>query len=239
MAKKKVTSSSTPVSRNTHIAVVMDRSGSMASIQNDIIGGFNTFLKEQQKMDAPATITYSQFDTEYEMVHENIDIQKMPKLDEATYVPRGGTALLDSIGKTLAETKAAIKAKKINPDLVIVVIITDGEENASREYNQEQIKKLIATQTKKKDWDFVYLGANQDSFSEAGGFGFDKGSTQNWISTTAGSNAMFLSVGASMSDSRMYGKKSAGYFSDSDVKDVVKEIEDDVNENAKDKKESA
>lgn len=234
MAKKKVSNQSSSQSSkglNTHIAVVMDRSGSMANIQQDIIGGFNTFLKEQQAMDSPATITYTQFDTEYEVVHENIDIQKMPKLDEATYVPRGGTALLDSIGKTLAETKAAIKAKKINPDLTIVVIITDGEENSSQEFKLDQIKKLIATQTKKKDWDFVYLGANQDSFHESNMMGFNSGSTANWVSSAPGSNAMFASVGSSMTESRMMGKKVGGYFSDTK--------NDDPDTQESDKKESA
>lgn len=165
---------------NTEILCILDRSGSMASIKNDTIGGFNSFLKDQKEVEGNAKITLIQFDGAYEIVYQGVDIKEAPELNSNVFVPRGSTALLDAIGKTLTEQKARIQ-KEAWADKVIVVILTDGEENSSTTYNFDTIKTL--TQSAQNDeWSFIYLGANQDAFSVASSFGIDTKSALNTIS---------------------------------------------------------
>lgn len=154
----------------THIVVVVDRSGSMQSIQSDAEGGINRFVEEQKKGAGEARLTLVQFDTEYEFVHKDVPIKDVGHYSLA---PRGGTALLDAVGKAIAETGETLKATPENerPGLVVFVIVTDGEENSSKEYKKPQIKKMIEEQRDLWKWQFTFLGANQDAFGEAGSMG--------------------------------------------------------------------
>lgn len=155
------------------ISIILDRSGSMAIIQNDIIGGFNKFIKEQQENKSQCTISLFQFDNIYEVVFSNVDLQKCELLDEKTFKPRGTTSLLDAIGKTVNDL--GIKYSKMKeeerPEKILVVIITDGQENTSKEFTQEKIKEMIDHQRNVYNWEFLYLGANQDSFMVANSYG--------------------------------------------------------------------
>jgi hypothetical protein len=226
MKKKKVANSGKGL--NTHISVVIDRSGSMGGIRADTIGGFNTFLKEQKEVKVPTTITYAQFDYDYNVVHRNLDIQEMPELNEKTYCPRGSTALLDAIGRSINETKQSILEGIISPDQVIFVIITDGEENTSREFSNDQIKKMIDAQTEKK-WDFVYLGANQDSFAVGGGLGMARGSTMNYMADSEGVRALYGGASVAMASTRMAhvaGETQGAFFSQTDGSDEKKPLKD-------------
>ena len=153
----------TKTSANTEILVITDRSGSMGSIAKDVIGGYNRFLEDQQAVDGEARVTFAQFDDIYELVYEGRPLAQAPKLSDKTFVPRGMTALNDAIGKTLTTQKQRIE-KEGWADLVIVCIITDGQENASKEYKLDQIKALTS-EAEGKGWKFIYLGANQDSFA--------------------------------------------------------------------------
>lgn len=158
----------------THIAVLLDRSGSMDSIKEETISGFNFFLNEQQKGGANANLTLVQFDTQAtEVVHENAPIDSVPPLNADTYQPRGGTPLLDALGETIISTgrTLAVIPETNRPDKVVFVIITDGEENSSHKYNKTQIKEMIEHQANVYKWQFIYLGANQDAFAEAGNMG--------------------------------------------------------------------
>ena len=170
------------------IVCVIDRSGSMGSIVDDAIGGFNTFLKEQQKLPGKATLTLVQFDHEYEVVCENLVLKKAKPFTTKTYVPRGTTALLDAVGKTLNDVQKRIadmdKGKR--PRKVIFTILTDGQENASREFSKSQIKQMIEKLDKKKSWDFMFLAANQDAFAEACSIGIKAADTQAFLATGAG-----------------------------------------------------
>jgi hypothetical protein len=154
----------------THIAVVLDRSGSMSLCADDTVGGFNAFVAEQKKAEGEATMTLTQFDTEYEIVYDFKNIQDVPKL---TFVPRGNTALLDAIGRTIQTVghSLELKPEAERPEKVIFVIITDGKENSSREFKKDQINQLIKTQTDVYKWEFVYLGANQDAIQEGSALG--------------------------------------------------------------------
>lgn len=147
---------------------ILDRSGSMETCRDDTIGGFNAFVREQKAFGG--TLTLIQFDHEYLVSYANKPITEVEPLSHETFVPRGSTALLDAIGKT-------IKANKLN--VPTVVILTDGHENSSHEYSKAHIKDLIEQKTK-DGWTFVYLGANQDAFAEAGSIGIAPAATMNY-----------------------------------------------------------
>ena len=154
----------------TDITLVVDRSGSMQEIRSDAEGGVNAFVEKQVEEPGEALLTLVQFDTEYDFVHKGVPIDKVPKYE---LHPRGGTALLDAVGRAINETGERL-AKMPEPDrpgLVIVVIMTDGLENSSREFTKSQVKKLVEEQQSKYDWHFTFLGADQDAFAEAGGLG--------------------------------------------------------------------
>lgn len=124
----------------TEIVVVLDRSGSMACIANDTTGGFNAFVKEQREAPGEAFLTLAQFDNQYDIVHKQVPIEEVPDL---SFHPRGGTALLDAIGRTINETKTRLASQRPGADAVVFVVITDGEENSSREFKKDQIKSMI------------------------------------------------------------------------------------------------
>jgi Mg-chelatase subunit ChlD len=148
---------------------ILDRSGSMETCLDDTIGGFNAFLRDQQALGG--TLSLILFDHEYTPVYEKKNIDDVSALTRASYVPRGGTALLDAIGKTI---------KSIADDRTpTVVILTDGLENASYLFTKAHVKDLIETKTK-DGWTFAYLGANQDAFAEAGSIGIKPGATLNF-----------------------------------------------------------
>ena len=164
-------------SKKTEIVCVLDRSGSMGSIIDDAIEGFNTFLKEQKKIEGEASITIALFDHEYQLLKDNVDIKKVKKLTSDDWMPRGTTALYDAIGKTILTVKERHKKiKKDNRPNVIFCIVTDGMENDSKEFDNETINKLIDKQKKKK-WGFVYLAANQDAFAVGSTMGLTRGAT--------------------------------------------------------------
>ena len=158
----------------TEIVCIIDRSGSMGSIRDDAIGSFNTFLKDQQSLSGEALMTIVLFDDQYEIMHNGTRIGYVPPLTTKTYVPRGSTALFDAIGRTINDVKSRISRtedqRKI-PDNVIVAILTDGEENASTEFNLSQIESMIKNQIKKDQWNFVYLSADPKAFEDAGKIG--------------------------------------------------------------------
>lgn len=146
----------------TLIAVLLDRSGSMTTIKEDVEGGFNAFIAEQKKVEGTCRVTLAQFDNTYDVVYTDKDINDVPSLD---LQPRGMTALLDSMGKLITDTDAELAShpEDERPGSVIVAIMTDGHENSSREWARPQIKKLVEEQTEKYGWQFLYLGADQDA----------------------------------------------------------------------------
>ncbi len=156
----------------TDITLVVDRSGSMADVCDDAEGGVNTFISQQAKEPGEALLTLVQFDTEYEFLHKGVPIHSVPKYK---LVPRGMTALLDAVGRAINETRERLEKMDDaeRPGLIIFVVMTDGHENSSVEFNKSLIREMIERQQSKCDWHFTFLGANQDAFSEAGGMGID------------------------------------------------------------------
>jgi hypothetical protein len=165
----------------THITVILDRSGSMAAIDSDTVGGFNTFVEEQQKAPGEATMTLIRFDNDCKADYTDKPIKDVPKLRSVE--PRGMTAMLDAIGKSINELgeKLAKLPEEKRPSRVIVVIITDGEENASKEFNHVQIKEMVEHQHKKYAWQFSYLGANQDAVLAARNMGISAANSSSFV----------------------------------------------------------
>ncbi len=158
----------------TRLVFLLDRSGSMQSIKSDVIGGFDAFLAEQRAGEGLCTVTLAQFDHEYEVVYGGIALGQVPPL---ALWPRGRTALLDSMGKLITDTAAEINAlaEDDKPGTVIVAIMTDGMENASREWRQPDIKALVEQQTNDNGWEFLYMGTDQDAVEVGKGLGVKDG----------------------------------------------------------------
>lgn len=173
------TTPASPAARDAvHVSFLLDRSGSMGAICDDVIGGFNQFLREQQAQPGACRMTLVQFDTQapFDILADAADVKDVPLLDGDRYRPRGGTPLLDALGQLLEHAER--RARGRNEDNVVVVF-TDGEENASRRWTRPALFERIAA-LEKDGWSFVFLGANQDSYAEAGALGFAPGSTSNW-----------------------------------------------------------
>ncbi len=154
----------------TDITMVIDRSGSMDSIKTDAEGGINTFIESQKSEPGEALLTLVQFDTEYEFVHQGVPIGGVPKFK---LVPRGSTALLDAVGRSINETGARLAAveESQRPGLVVFVIVTDGAENSSKEFTRERIRQMVELQQSVYKWQFTFLAANQDAFAEGASMG--------------------------------------------------------------------
>lgn len=173
----------------TEVILLLDRSGSMNTCQSDMEGGINTFIEDQKKEKGECYVSLINFDDEYDIIFENTEISKV---GEIKIYPRGLTALLDALGKTI--NSVGERLKKTNeserPDKVIFVVITDGLENDSKEFKRSKINEMIKHQEEKYSWEFIYLGANQDAISESKSMGFNFGSTMTYDTSDAGIKGM-------------------------------------------------
>lgn len=190
-----------------HIYFLLDRSGSMESIRADVIGGFNTFLAEQKAVGGDEPIfTFVQFDTQdpQETIYSAEPLSNVADLDVNTFIPRGGTPLYDAMGaiimnaKIRAETRADLGAPTED---IVMVTFTDGGENQSVSYDKTKIFDLVKD-LEAKGWTFVYLGANQDSYGEAGAIGYAAGSTQNYLADALGTQTAYHSLSSNMTNLR-------------------------------------
>ena len=198
----------------TDITILIDRSGSMASIRADAEGGINTFVSLQKQEPGEALLTLVQFDTNYEFVHTGLPIGMVPAF---TMIPRGSTALLDAVGRAINETGARLAAMEESkrPALVVFVIVTDGQENSSQQFTRDQIRRQIEIQTDVYKWKFTFLAANQDAFAEAASLGISATGTANW-SPDKVANAH---VAASAKVARMRRSATAGETINNDFTD--------------------
>lgn len=202
-----------------HISVVLDRSGSMASIRTDTIGGLYTFIEEQKKVDGNATLSLVQFDDVVDDVFIFNDINDIDINKDYNFIPRGMTALYDAIGRSIVKTGEELSkmSEDERPSKVIFVIITDGAENSSREYSHGDINKMIKHQSDTYSWEFVFLGANIDAVSTGTSLGIKGGNTITYAANTNGVTAAYGSVSANLSAFRTSsGITQASFFSQSD-----------------------
>ena len=185
-----------------HVSFLIDRSGSMGGMVDDVVGGFNEFVESQKKETGDCTMTLAQFDTQdpYEIVHNGIPIGDVPELTRAQYQPRGATPLLDALGTLLTRTDQRLSNLGTNEDQ-IVVVFTDGYENSSTTWSRSALFQAIEAR-KSAGWTFVYLGANQDSYHEAGHLGFDQTNVQNFRGDGMGTRHAMGSVNRAVRDYR-------------------------------------
>lgn len=204
----------------TEIAYILDRSGSMQSLCEPAITGFNSFLREQQDTPGEATFSLVLFDDEYQLHADRSPICEVRPLDASSYVPRGCTALLDAIGRSVDHIgkQLAITAEKDRPAQVIVAIYTDGYENASTDYTEQQIRQMIRHQTNHYGWKFLFLGAHEDAITTACDYGIDPGNASIVNHDTAGTNAAASSYSRKIRASR---KLAQGSLEKQDLYDSV------------------
>lgn len=198
----------------THIAFVVDRSGSMQFIKDDMNGGIKSLLAEQINQPGDLTVSVVTFDTSIEEPYVFIPAQDVIDGPDII-VPRGGTALLDAIGVTVTRTGEVLahRDEDDRPGKVIIVVVTDGMENSSQEWKIDAIKALVEKQQNDYGWEFVFLGANMDAVQVGGSFGFRKGSTITYAANAGGTDSVLRSAGGYISKSRA---GAAASFSDDD-----------------------
>ncbi len=201
----------------TEIAVVLDRSGSMESVRADTIGGYNAFLDAQVDEAGAVDVTLVQFDNEYEVVCLRKPVRVAPRLTHDSYIPRGMTALLDAIGRTMEELGARLAAtpEAKRPGKVIFVIITDGAENASHHFSRERVFEMIRHQTAVYQWEFVFLAANQDAIEAGEALGIQPELAMSCADTPLATQAMYESLSSNLK-LRRTGMKSSMSWEDHD-----------------------
>jgi len=172
----------------TELAFILDRSGSMESLSESAITGFNAFLKSQQETPGDARLTLALFDDKYLLHADSLPIQSVAPLDARTYTPRGSTALLDAIGRTIDDigTRLSDVPESECPGKVIIAILTDGLENASLKYSMQDITNRIRHQRDTYQWEFLFLAANQDAIATAAGLGINGNDAANFCAEDAG-----------------------------------------------------
>lgn len=208
-----------------HISMLLDRSGSMASIADDVVGGFNTYLDEQRRGEGKARVTLVQFDGQdpFEVLIDGEDLATVQDLDPARYQPRGNTPLLDAIGMMIAKIDSEIVARAdqgLPIEDQVVMIITDGYENASREVTGDVVSDLIAAR-RARAWTFAFLAADEESIRESIRLGVAHGSSAGWAPTKHGSKEMFGKLSKETLAYRSMGpeeraSKSEKFFEDDD-----------------------
>ena len=166
----------------TEIVFILDRSGSMAGLEKDTIGGFNAMLEKQKREPGKALASTVLFDNTADVIHDRLPLHRVPKLTDREYYVRGCTALLDAVGGAIRHISTIHKyaREEDRPEKTIFVITTDGMENASRRYDYEAVKQMIQRQKEQYGWEFLFLGANIDAAREAARFGIGEDRAANF-----------------------------------------------------------
>lgn len=189
----------------TEVVFILDRSGSMGGLEADTIGGFNSMMDRQKKEEGEAYVSTVLFDDQCEVLYDRVPIDQVPKMTDKDYYVRGCTALLDALGEAIHHIGNVHKyaREEDRPEKTLFVITTDGCENASRHYNYDKVKKMVKRQQEKYGWEFIFIGANIDSISEAAKFGIRKERAVNYMADETGTASVFASVGKAVCAMRM------------------------------------
>ena len=194
----------------TELVFILDKSGSMAGLESDTIGGYNAMMKKQREVEGEWKVTTVLFNQDYEFIHDRIDLKAMLPMREKDYQVGGSTALLDAIGKTVEKmiqvqryTSSEHQAEK-----VLFIIITDGEENSSCKYSGEEIRRTIRSQNRKYGWEFIFLGANIDAVEAAKHFGIAENRAQNYHADAGGVRTNFEVISETVENYRCSSKIS-------------------------------
>jgi len=184
----------------TEIVYILDRSGSMSGLEADTIGGFNSMIEKQKQTGEKAYVSTVLFDDRTEVIHDRVPIEKVDKITNNEYFVRGSTALLDAVGGAIKHIINIHKyaREEDRPDKTIFVITTDGMENASMNYNYNQVKKMIEKEQKEYGWEFIFIGANIDACAEAERFGIRRERAVNYIHDDRGTKLIYEGVSQAM-----------------------------------------
>ena len=202
------------------LVMILDRSGSMHGLEADTIGGFNAMIEKEKKLGIDVRVTTVLFNDKIDRLYEHRAIQSVRPLTERTYETGGTTALLDAVGDTILRMEQSGAADRQGTK-VIVVIITDGMENASTEFTKAKLKELISDKQEKAGWDFIYLGANIDAAEEADAIGVRKANAVTYKNTSSGVRANYDAVGVYVAE-RASGDKESGAWKDHVERDTGK-----------------
>lgn len=188
----------------TDITLVLDRSGSMQRVLTDTIGGYNAFIGTQKKAPGIANVTTILFDDKYDVLHSGIPVKDVPIMTDDVFVPRGMTALYDAVGKSInvAGERFSKMTEEQRPSKVIFVILTDGQENASQEFTNTNIRDMIELQKTTYHWDFVFLGANINAEVVGASMGINAGNSMTFAANSVGTQAAFMSMATNMTSYR-------------------------------------
>ena len=203
----------------TELVFILDRSGSMCQLTDDTVGGFNSLIEKQKGEPGECLVTTVLFDTRIDRLHDRLRLQDVPQMTRRDYVPGGCTALLDAIGSTIdhiVDIHRYARPEDV-PENTIFVITTDGMENASHRYTNEQIRRMVELEQEKYGWQFIFLGANIDSFAAGSGLGFRPEHITNFVPDSMGMEANYRSVGKAVSAARMSMPVSASWKEDAEA----------------------
>lgn len=172
----------------TEVVFILDRSGSMSGLEADTIGGFNSLIEKQKKVEGEALISTVLFDDSCEVLYDRVPLDKVEPMNDRQYYVRGCTALLDAIGGAVHHIANVHKyaREEDRPEKTLFIITTDGMENASQRYDYKKVKKMVEHEQEKYGWEFLFLGANIDAIEVAGRFGLKAGRAINYVSDSAG-----------------------------------------------------
>lgn len=181
----------------TEIVFILDRSGSMAGLEDDTIGGFNAMIEKQKREDGEALVSTVLFDNENTVIHDRVDIREIAPMTRNEYYVRGCTALLDAVGSAIHHIGNVHKyaREEDRPEKTLFVITTDGMENASRKYSYKRLKEMIERQKEKFGWEFLFLGANIDAAKEAAKFGIREDHAANYHADSKGTGVIYETMG--------------------------------------------
>jgi len=187
----------------TELVLILDRSGSMAGLESDTIGGFNSMIEKQKKLDGKCYVSTVLFDNESEVLHDRIDLADVPKMTDKEYFPRGCTALLDAVGGAIHHIGNIHKyaRKEDVPEHTLFCITTDGMENASRKYDLKKVRKMIEAK-KEIGWEFIFIGANTDAVSAAADIGISEDRAVNYTASACGTASVYDAMSAVTSSVR-------------------------------------
>lgn len=190
----------------TSISIVLDQSGSMLKLMQDTLGSFNKFLFDQKELPGEALFSLCTFSDNCRVIHDCVSLASVEELTDKTYSPSGGTALLDAIGSTIErlKTKAGSLPENERPNKTVILIITDGEDNSSKDprFTKDAIKKMVQDR-EKEGWVFIFIGASGiDAFQQGSSFGMGTQNSINYTPSTRGTQQLYSSVSASIGNYR-------------------------------------
>ncbi|MGN1450889.1 MAG: hypothetical protein ACI4XQ_02225 [Eubacteriales bacterium] len=202
----------------TELVFILDRSGSMAGLEDDTIGGFNAMIEKQKGEPGEALVSTVLFDHESAVLHDRADIRRIEPMTRRDYCVRGSTALLDAVGGAISHIGNVHKyaREEDRPEKTMFVITTDGMENASRRFSYDRLKTMIERQKKKYGWEFLFLGANIDAAGEAARFGIDADRAANYNADGEGTSVLYEAVGKTVCNFRASRPVTADWKADID-----------------------